>query len=303
MIQAIKEKYLDTKKIWVIYILWALFSFTLFMILRFPSEIIVRNLTSQIERQVPGLSLQAGKLGYSFPAGIKTKNISAEYQNMLLGKDMSVILSPAIIKAVTGNKQFDYTVHLYENQVTGKVDIKSSLNNPSGTATVIAEEMDISKISSLREILKRDVSGILNINSRIDFKDSMVTGLDSVSVLTDSEIALNNPLLPVKSVKFSRIDMNAGYSARDRKVRINQCTFSGPIVNGSISGDIIPGQPFDNSRLNITGTLKVSHAFLAEMGDQNSALKMMNKESLLKGIGFTLRGTVKRPDFRIKQKK
>ena len=93
---------------------------------------------------------------------------------------------------------------------------------------------------------------------------------------------------------FNDIQMEAKLT--NKNLGITSCILKGPQVDGDISGSITLSDVFEQSRLNLTGTLKPHPDFIATLPQNIIPRNLIGPN----GINFKIMGTLENPNFALR---
>ena len=86
------------------------------------------------------------------------------------------------------------------------------------------------------------------------------------------------------------------FSATGQNLRLKSVAFSGPMLEGKVTGTIELRRPFGQSRLNLTGNAKPRPELFARL-QETIPQGIVNTRTLgTRGLTFTVRGSIDSPD-------
>jgi type II secretion system protein N len=119
----------------------------------------------------------------------------------------------------------------------------------------------------------------------------MTNGLLNVS---DLHITLKAPFFGISDLVMDQTD--ADFSVSRGNLRLKSLTFDGPMFEGKITGTIQLRDPFEQSRLMLTGNAKPRPEMIARL-QETIPQGLVNTQTLgTRGLSFRVRGSIDNPD-------
>jgi type II secretion system protein N len=152
------------------------------------------------------------------------------------------------------------------------------------------EDMEFLRQSLMTEIVGR-VKGKIAYDRKAGQSETMTARLDATDCAFDAAL----PMIDIGRLEFSHVAVDL--SLTNRQVQIKQLDFSGSQADGQITGFVRIRAPLAQSALNLKGTFTPHPAFIAELSKKFPVQALFKSRSDRDGIGFSIRGTLAKPDF------
>ena len=261
-----------------------LFGYTLF-----PKDKIKQYIIVLFENNYPGTTLEIEDIGLSLPAGIKLlePQISLDEKNRYEAKKLTI--SYGLFSLFGDNHAYTLHANAYDGRIKGIVAV--SKNNPQQLeADLHLMDIQAGQIKVLSDMSKKQFAGVLSGDITYERTNTSQQG-DITLQLWDCKVPLMISFMNLGVLDFNEVQLEA--KLNNKNVGIARCILKGVQVDGEISGSIALGEVIEQSRLNLTGTLKPHPDFIKTLPRNMLPANLMRSN----GINFKLMGTFENPNF------
>lgn len=251
-------------------ILYVLATALIFSYLLFPSTAVKEYLAGQVTKVNPSYYLNITTLTPSLPPGLLLTDVQLFQQNGLVFNADSLKMSPKWLSLFSSKRGLKFRGKAYQGELSG---VLSSVKTEKGKyPSVNAEfsELNLMGFPWLQEQTEFDVSGALSGKMRYEQKSITDRSGSIRADIANCIVTLSNPLFDVGPLEFNDIKVVA--MLKGNTIDIQQGTFAGNQIDGSMSGTIRIQTPVENSRLQVNIKVKPERAFLSNLSGILSSL-------------------------------
>jgi type II secretion system protein N len=279
---------MNKRQTWLLYALTLLVAVIFFVFHLFPGEKIDKHVRLMFVRAFPEFELSIEKTRPALPLGIRLSGVKViRADNVVFETDFVKIGFP-IGSIFSGKTSFSFNGRVYGGKATGIIQVME--NAARATADVELSGIRIEKIPAIGQITQSDISGALNGSLTVDSAAS--SGQAEVKLrINDLAASLPLPFIKSGNLIFKAVEMEASLNRPD--FVITQCTFKGKQLDGQMTGKMTLKNPFEESMLNLEGTIQPHPEFLKNFPIQMLPPRQKNNN----GFGFKLSGTFAKPGF------
>lgn len=283
----------STKTIFT-YLAYAMLAAVVFLYLLFPDQAVKAYVDGRLAAIDPSLSIQAETIRPAIPPGIKMTGVDLNRDNFRLARFDQARMSPELMTLLKDEKQIRFQALLADGTIEGRA--ATANDGPSGIMRAEADlaRIRIDQLDAVKAIDRFALSGNLAGHLTHDGGRAAAGVTSGLLTVSDLRITLKDPFFGISDLVMDKTD--ADFSVNGRSLRLKSLTFSGPMVEGKISGAIELRQPFGRSRLNLTGNAKPRPELLARL-QETIPQGVVNTRTLgTRGLTFRVRGSVDNPD-------
>ena len=113
--------------------------------------------------------------------------------------------------------------------------------------------------------------------------------------ISQAHITLDPPLMGLEGMEFSLI--KAQLIVTPRMMQIRSCEANGDQFESKLTGSIVFRQPFEESRLTLSMTVKPQPAFLADHKNDMIGGLLSSGNAQKRGLIFRISGTLHNPNY------
>ncbi len=277
------------------YGLYALLAITLFLFLLFPDQAIKAYVDGRLAAIDPSLSMAAQTIRPAIPPGLKMIGVDLKRDSLLLAHFDNARLSPELSTLLKADKQARFQAHIADGTISGRATMQGA--GPSGDLRAEADlsQIRLDQLDAIKANVPFKLSGSLKGRMTHDTARTptgMTNGLLNVS---DLHITLKTPFFGITDLVMDQTD--ADFSVSRGILRLKSLTFDGPMLEGKISGTIELRNPFEQSRLILTGNAKPRPEMIARL-QETIPQGIVNTQTLgTRGLTFRVRGSINSPDL------
>jgi type II secretion system protein N len=283
---------LRTSSLYIAYIVSATIFFLYYL---FPSDIVRGYTVSQLGKKIPGLQVGLREIRPSFPPGLSMIGLDLAYQGETLIVADRLRFSPMIGSLFGDVLSLNFGGSAYGGGLNGKINFSRADPGERMSIEATLAGLRLQNLSSFRNLAGHKLTGLLGANLKFENQGSKQKGKADIT-LSELIIQLSAPIFGIEILTFKVIEGDATLS--DQVLQITQCTLKGAEMDGKLSGTITLKSPIEESLLNLTGTVKPHHQFLAAVKKTVPIISMLGqKRAGDAGMSFRIDGVLKKPDF------
>ena len=280
------------KKTFILYGLVLFLSIGLFGYALFPKDKIKQHLIAMFENHYPGTTLDVQDIGVSLPAGIKLIEPRISFDESNRYEAHKLIVGYRLFSFFGDDHAYALNANAYDGNIKGTIGV-SKKNPQQMSADLDVTDLQAGAIKLLSDMSKHQFAGILN--GDITYEKTPANQHGSLSLqITECKIPLMVSFINLGVLDFNDIQMEAKLT--NKNLGITSCILKGPQVDGDISGSITLSDVFEQSRLNLTGTLKPHPDFIATLPQNIIPRNLIGPN----GINFKIMGTLENPNFALR---
>lgn len=245
-----------------LYVIFGIFITSVFLYVRFPSDIFKDYITDRIKVFYPNAALSMDEPQLDFPFAIIISKLDLKPNPQI---------SPLSIKAETINLGLDlwrllqgklillFEARAYGGRFFGEGKVAQFFNDESFQATEIRfENINAQSIDQLKEIFGRQITG--RLRGKLTFQNKGKTLVEGAGRLDFTLLNGSYPLLDkalgIEKLDFTSIDGQIDLA--DKNFKLNKLSLNGENVRCNLNGNIlIDANIFMNSQLNLTGVIEL----------------------------------------------
>jgi type II secretion system protein N len=288
------------------YAIYILAATAFFLYYLFPSLSIQNHITYQLNKDANGVITAISKTTPAFPPAILLHEINVSWTDHQLFGIKKLKITPALTSFFQTGIFFKFQGRAYQGRISGtghwhiqpEPENQSTEKKPPVPNTLEAElaGIRISALPAVKGFTHANLSGMLGGKISI-----MRQGSDNKAnlrlIFSDGQIEPVIPFFEPVPIIYKTITIDL--AAKNQVIQLLQCTLKSPQFDGVGSGTIRLNKTLDQSALDISGTLKIYHRFLAQLQKKIPEGLLPKKMFDKNGFSFQIKGTFKTPDFRI----
>jgi type II secretion system protein N len=279
----------------ILYIAFTLLMVVVFLLFRFPSEMAVQLIDSQMTRYYPEVQVNTNEVSPTFPPGIKLMPMEVSYAGLPLFSADEFRIRPKLLSMFGANKSAAFGGSMGTGKIKGNAATTTEATRSYAKVVINLIAIPLEALELSGQFPGYRPSG--DINAYVDYDSRKGSGgtakinLDIVPV----KIALESPLMGLEMIEFSQL--KAELTATQRMLQIRRCEADGPQFEGKLSGSIIFRNPIENSRLTLSCTLRPHPSFVAEQKNNIIGGLLSSGNALKRGLVFRISGTLAKPRY------
>ena len=281
---------MSSKKKWLIYAAYLLIVAVFFLYLLFPSEAVKSYVRYQMAALAPGMDFSIAHVKPGFPPSLVFSNISIAYQNKPVASVERLTLLPDYLSLFKRGIAFRFSGKVYGGKMDGKANIATDGRSQQVKARIAFVNIRVDNVPILKSLANYQVTGAVAGN--IEYSgptNGNGSGKAEVSV-SGCRVKLDPPLFGIPQVGFDLA--SADVDLKNQQLNLKTLTVKGPDLSGNANGKILLRDPFENSRLQLTGKITPHPSLLKNIG------AFFPRKYLREGgVPFRLYGTINQVDY------
>ena len=282
----------------ILYALFVIAVTVLFLYALFPSEQIKPYIISMAEQYAPGIQVAIEKISPAFPPGIKLQQIDIRHKEYTLLKVDSARVAPSLWSLLKLRKTINFNLVTSQGKIRGQAQLTPPDENMQMVVQAELMKIQLKQVALLRGLPDYIVSG--ELDGRIEYQvdhDNRGRGVATIGV-SQGSLELLKPVMSIDKLEFRNID--AELSLSPGQVRFRRCDMDGREVDGRLIGSILLSSPYENSRMNLSGTAKPHPEFLNKIRKSVPLDLFGGKDINRSGLPFRIYGTFNKPGFALR---
>ena len=295
------KQFISKNKKWFGYIFFCIIVAGSLLYYRFPSDALRDYLKITANNLNNSATLSIGQIKPSLPFGLKfgqTELFLKGRPPIKLFRADSIFVKPDPWAFFKGKSKYCFECLTYGGDARGCVYFKENSMEPPFDTEIELTNIQIAKYEHLKDLIGLQIDGILSgtIFYKGQHKNLMDgTGGANLKVL-DGKVELFVPILSLESIEFHEI--KSDMMLKKQMIHIKRFELTGPLLRGTLSGNIRLKKEFVKSALNLKGTVEPFTSFFKSLGSVSNTVSFF-KQRLKKGaIHFIIHGTLAEPEIR-----
>jgi type II secretion system protein N len=285
-----------TTKIFL-YIAFASVTLVFFLYARFPSEMVKDALSEQFKYVLPEGELAMDIVSPTFPPGLKLEPLSLNYteQSIFRMDDFKVV--PNLFSFFSATKEVDYRGNIGSGAIHGRADTTLQNNRQQTKVAMTLNRVPLKYIDILNQWESYTPDG--ELDATVNYDSLKGGGTADINMeISPSRISFNPPLMGIESLDFSQI--KAQLIVTRRMLQIRNCDADGDQIEGKITGSIVFREPFEDSRITFSMTVKPQPAFIEDHKNDLIGGMLSTPNAQKRGVVFRISGTINNPRYVIR---
>jgi type II secretion system protein N len=271
-----------------------LFVFSVALYIRFPADRLGPLVEQLVSSALPGADLSIGATRIAFPPGITASGVNVSQmqkggKRIELARFDSVTITPSLIALVTGGERGSISAEGFN----GDINVDLDRDDHSTTVSITIGQIDPGASPLWDQVVWGKLSGELSGEGEYSFaaEDSSKGDGQITATLTKASVTLAQAIagdMPPVAIDQG----NIAISIAKGTATLDTFTLTGPEIEVTLTGTVaINGRVIDNSRLNLTATVKLKGGLQKTVGP----MMAMAKPAQNGLTTFTVRGTFHSP--------
>lgn len=256
--------------------------------LLFPSEAALELVNRQARQRLPAAEFTLGRIRPTLPPGLRLADLAATLPDGPTYRAERAVVYPVWPSLIGAQKALRFSARAYAGRIQGRVTLASDDLTPQA-ATARASGLSLETIPLPASLESQAVSGTLNAELTYEATKGATVSLRAAPCILD----LTLPVLELAPLEFRLVEAELALTAGS--LRIKQCRLQGSQLDGELSGTIALAPAWNNSRLDLKGTVKLHHVFLASLKEVLPADMLPKTRTADGSIPLTIGGTPDKP--------
>jgi len=282
----------NTRK-WLPYFLFILAVTAFFIYYLFPSDKVKNLIMVNLNKTYPGINIAIDHVKPAFPLGLRLYNVNFYHANNPLFTVEQIKIAPGLLSLFRSKIIFFFKGNAYTGILEGKGEF--SKNRQEVMIDGKLSGIRIKEISAIKDLTGRNISGMLD--GKFTYRNQKESGdnLKAELVISDGQLELATPLLPMESIPFKKI--TADLVKKNMNLQIKKCIINGDQIDGRISGSVTLKNTPGQSYLKLSGRI-TPHPLLIEKLGNDLPVNLLPKKIFGKnGVQIRIYGTLDNPRF------
>jgi type II secretion system protein N len=267
-----------------------------FLYYLFPSDIVRGYIVSQIGKQIPALQIGIREIRPSLPPGLSIIGLDLVFDGETLIVADRLKLSPTIGSLFGDVVSLNFGASASGGGLNGRIDFSRANPGERMSLEATLAGIQLQNFSFFRDLEGHKLTGLLGGNVKFENQGGSKQKGNADVRVSEFMIQLSAPIFGIDYLTFKAIEADAILA--DQVLQITQCTLKGPEMDGKLSGTISLKNPIEESLLNLTGTVKPHHQFLAAVKKTMPVISMLSQKRAGDAVmSFKIDGLLKKPAF------
>lgn len=282
----------------ILYVIFAGIATAFFLYYLFPKETLEDYIDYQVYRLDPDFRLTIGDLRLYYPPYVKVSDFTVYHQQEPILTVSSARVRPGLAAFFDNGTIVAFNGYVHEGRFSGRINREGNSAKGLTTVDINLDAIQLEDINGLRLISGLRLSGrvtgkavYINENARPDQGKADLVFSDCTFQLADAPFG-------IKIIRFNRIEM--GLILQDRTLKVLRLEMTGSQINARFDGTVAINSPFNQSRLNLTGKVRLHAEFMAGLKKKIPAPLWPDKQTFKNGLPVTISGTVQSSRLDIK---
>ncbi|MDI6795509.1 MAG: type II secretion system protein GspN, partial [Desulfatibacillaceae bacterium] len=269
-----------------------IFCLVAFAYLLFPGEKAADYLEAFFASRGPDYRLFVERVTPNPPFGFSLKNTEIISGGQILFAAKSVAVRPGLFSMLANRPKGRITSQAYGGHITAKIETLGSIQEGSFKTLVVADGLDLEKITFLERLTDRAATG--RLDARIDFAGEPRQWTNGQG---EGEITLVNGRIQffaeVLGLDALTVDqLLAKFSLESGVLEISRGEMTSREASGVLTGKIHLAPVFAQSRLNLSGSIRPTPALFSRIGPNSPVAAFLRSRMQNGEIRVNITGTV-----------
>ena len=278
------------------YLAYAALAAVIFLYLLFPDQAVKAYMNLRLAAVDPDLSITAASIRPTLPPALKMTAVDLRRSGARLLHMDDARLMPNLMSLFKDDRQLRFTADAAGGTITGRAVLSGAAAQAKMQMEADLAGIRLERVDALKNLSRFSLTGVLrgHLMSSGGGRGAAETGsgLLTVAGLT---VALKAPVFGIREVVTEQTDMD--FTLGGQALRIRSLTFNGPMVEGRISGAIQLRQPFEQSRLNLSGNAKPQPELFARLQGTLPQDGVNLRTLGTRGLNFRIQGSIDKPEL------
>jgi len=286
---------MSKKKKFIFSCLYVVLVLSFFMVYLFPADEVKTYMLSRLNSSGSAFDVSIARVKPAFPPGLALGEVSISHQNNLFFKIEILKLTPKLWTLLGPKTTVAVAGKTGGGTLAGRMDLPRGNPGQRAIFQTRVAGIRLEDNAALKNLLNLDISGVVDGNITFEGTQTPPEKFTAQLVLSDCKIDLPPGILKTGMLKFKNIKTDL--SAESKSIRIENCSFQGEQMTGSISGAITLMHPISKSRINLNGSVQPHHQLLKDLGINFSAGLFAKKRQKNNRLSVRIGGTIEKPTF------
>ena len=285
-----------TTKIFL-YILFALATFSIFIYVRFPAEMVEDAVSQEVARFGADVAVEAAVIRPAFPPGVKLMPLLVNYADQPFLRMDYLKITPDLRSFFTSSQRYACYAGIGSGELKGRAETSAEGSRVRSKIALTLNRVPLDYIEFLTQWKNYRPHG--DLDATISFDSIKGGGTADIHLeISPARIEFEPPLMGIEALDFTLF--KSQLVATQRMLQIKNCDAIGDQIEGKISGSIIFRDPIEDSPVTLTLTVKPQPAFIAYHKNDMIGGLLSNANAQKRGVVFRISGTLTNPRYVIR---
>ena len=279
------------------YIVFGLVALVFFLYFRFPSEMVQNAIDDRIKQADPKARMEVKQISPTIPPGLKLAPLSLSYADLPIIRLDFLKISPSLLYLFSSSARYTFRGDIGSGDLKGRATAEVNNDRPQSKITLTLNRVPLNYLEILKLWKGYAADGELDAN--ISFDNAKGGGTANVDLeISPARIAFDPPIMGITALDFSQ--MKSQLVVTRRMLQIKNCDAVGNQIDGKITGSIVFREPFEESRMSLSLTIKPQQEFLADHKNDMIGGLLSSANAQKRGVVFRITGTINNPRYVIR---
>ena len=275
--------------------LYVILALSFFMVYLFPADEIKKYMLSKLNIPDSAFAVSIARVKPAFPPGLTLKEVSIFHQNNLVFNAEMLKLTPRVWTLLGSKTTLAVAGKAGGGIFSGRMDMNKGDLKQQATFHTKLTGVQFEHNPALKNLLNMDISGVVDGNITFAGNRTAPQKFTAQLVISNCKIKLPPGILKTGLLEFKNIKTDL--SAKEKRISIENCSFQGSQMNGSISGTILLMNPVSKSRMDLNGSIQPHYQLLKDLGGNFPAGGLNKKRQKNNRLSVHIGGTIAKPTF------
>jgi type II secretion system protein N len=290
-----KKESMTPNKTRFLYGLYIVAVTTFFIYWLFPDRAVRSYLGFKLKTANPDLNLTVVHAKPTFPPGLKLEKMNISHKNMPIVDMAEFKIRPDLRYLFSPGNTFLFQGNLYGGTIRGRLDWVPEASNHRAVMNATLTAIQIGSSAGLQRLIGRKMSGILAGTVQFESRKGEAGVVSAGLNFSDFKVEILASVFGIDHLSFK--DISADITAAGNSVRVKTCTIRGSQIDGKFNGTIELKDPVSKSILDLSGSIRPHHQFLADLSKRLPVNLLSKKRTDNNEFPIQFAGTIDSPVF------
>jgi len=259
----------------------------------FPDRAVRSYLGFRLKSAHPDFNLTAVQAKPTFPPGLKLETMNISHKNMPIVDMTEFKIRPDLRSLFSPGNTFLFAADLYGGTIKGRLDWVQDASNPKFSMSSDLAGIQIGSSNALEHLIRRKISGILAGTLQFESPTGKGGVVSAGLNLSDCKIEVMASVFGMDHLSFN--DIFVDITADGNNVRVKTGAIRGNQLDGKFNGTVVLKDPVGKSILNLSGSFRPHHQFLADLSKRLPVNLLSKKRADNSEFPIQIAGTFDNP--------
>ena len=249
---------------WLLYGIYTVAIAAFFLYYLFPSETVKKYIVARAGSLNPEIRVSIDDVTPVFSHGLRLHAVQLEYRSRDLLDAEEIVIVPDLLSLLSANPSFAFHIKALGGGVKGDVEI--TRRQPQGRIKMNAEiaAVRLENTPSVRRFFENRLTGICSGTIIYTGGPGQGRTLNALLSVAEVTVRLNEPVFGMAEIAFDSVA--AEVTLRNRQLKISRLMLQGDQFDGEFAGSGVIREDFDDSPINLSGTITPQSKFMQGSG-------------------------------------